>query len=35
LRKRDDGKMVYYRLHSADLLKALKGDLKILEERLG
>lgn len=35
LRKRDDGKMVYYRLHSADLLKALKGDLKMLEKRLG
>jgi len=35
LRKRDDGKMVYYRLHSADLLKALKGDLRMLEERLG
>jgi len=35
LRKRDDGKMVYYRLHSADLLKALKGDLKMLEARLG
>lgn len=34
LRKRDDGKMVYYRLYSADLLKALKGDLKMLEERL-
>ncbi len=35
LRKRDDGKMVYYRLHSIDLLKALKGDLKMLEARLG
>lgn len=35
LRKRDDGKMVYYRLDSADLLKALKGDLRMLEERLG
>ena len=35
LSKRDDGKMVYYRLHSQDLLKALKGDLKMLEERLG
>lgn len=31
LRKRDDGKMVYYRLHSIDLLKTLKGDLKMLE----
>ena len=35
LKKRDDGKMVYYRLHSADLLKALKGDLNMLEARLG
>lgn len=35
LRKRDDGKMVYYRLHSIELLKALKGDLKMLESRLG
>lgn len=35
LRKRDDGKMVYYRLHSDDLLKALRGDLKMLEVRLG
>ena len=34
LRKRDDGKMVYYRLHSVDLLKALRGDLKMLEARL-
>jgi len=34
LRKRDDGKMVYYRLHSIDLLKALRGDLKMLEARL-
>jgi len=34
LRKRDDGKMVYYHLHSVDLLKALKGDLKMLETRL-
>jgi len=32
---RNDGKMVYYRLNSEDLLKALKGDLKILEARLG
>ncbi len=31
---RNDGKMVYYRLNSEDLLKALKGDLKILEARL-
>ncbi len=35
LKKRDDGKMAYYRLYSADLLKALKGDLKMLEARLG
>jgi DNA-binding transcriptional ArsR family regulator len=35
LRKRDDGKMVYYRLHSADLLKALKGDLQLLAARAG
>ena len=28
---RNDGKMVYYRLNSEDLLNALKGDLKILE----
>lgn len=35
LRKRDDGKMVYYRLYSDDLLKALRGDLKMLEVRLG
>ena len=34
LRKRDDGKMVYYRLHNTDLLKALKGDLKMLEKQL-
>lgn len=31
---RNDGKMVYYRLNSEDLLKALKGDLEILEARL-
>lgn len=35
LGKRDDGKIVYYRLNSKDLLKALKDDLKILEARLG
>lgn len=35
LRKRDDGKMVYYRLYSEDLLNALRGDLKMLETRLG
>ena len=33
--KRDDGKMVYYRLHSADLLRALKSDLEMMEARLG
>jgi DNA-binding transcriptional ArsR family regulator len=33
LRKRDDGKMVYYRLQSAALLKAVKGDLKLLAAR--
>jgi len=35
LRKRDDGKMVYYRLHSEDLLKALQGDLNMLQTKLG
>jgi DNA-binding transcriptional ArsR family regulator len=35
LSKRDDGKMVYYRLQSVDLLKALKGDLSILAARSG
>lgn len=35
LSKRDDGKMVYYQLQSANLLKALKGDLGMLEARLG
>jgi len=35
LKMRNDGKMVYYQLHSEDLLKALKGDLKMLESRLG
>ena len=35
LHKRDDGKMVYYRLNSSDLLIALKGDLEMLESRLG
>jgi len=32
---RNDGKMVYYQIKSEALLKALKGDLKILEARLG
>jgi DNA-binding transcriptional ArsR family regulator len=31
LRMRNDGKMVYYRLHSESLLKALKGDLCLLQ----
>lgn len=31
---RNDGKMVFYRLHSEGLLKALKGDFCLLEERL-
>jgi len=35
LSMRNDGKMVYYRVNSKDLLKALKGDLKMLEARLG
>lgn len=35
LSMRNDGKMVYYRVNSAGLLKALKGDLKMLEARLG
>jgi DNA-binding transcriptional ArsR family regulator len=34
LAMRNDGKMVYYRLRSEGLLKALKGDLSLLEERL-
>ena len=34
LAMRNDGKMVYYRLHSEGLLKALRGDLRLLEERL-
>ena len=34
LAMRNDGKMVYYRLRSEGLLKALKGDLRLLEERL-
>ena len=35
LSKREDGKMVYYRLNNKDLLKALKGDLAMLETRIG
>lgn len=34
LTMRNDGKMVYYRLKSEALLKVLKGDLRLLEERL-
>lgn len=34
LAMRNDGKMVYYRLHSEGLLKALKGDFRLLEERI-
>ena len=34
LTMRNDGKMVYYRVHGESLLKALRGDLSILEERL-
>lgn len=34
LSKREDGKMVYYRLNNEDLLKALTGDLAMLEARL-
>lgn len=34
LTMRNDGKMVYYRVHSEGLLKALKGDFCLLEERL-
>lgn len=34
LAMRNDGKMVYYRLHSEGLLKALRGDLRLLEKRL-
>jgi len=34
LTMRNDGKMVYCRVHSEILLKALKGDFCLLEERL-
>lgn len=34
LQMRNDGKMVYYRLHNEGLLKALRGDLNLLHERL-
>jgi DNA-binding transcriptional ArsR family regulator len=35
LHMRNDGKMVYYQLHGKDLLDALRGDLALLEERIG
>lgn len=35
LSMRNDGKMVYYRVNSEGLLKVLKGDLRMLEARLG
>ncbi len=35
LKMRNDGKMVYYRLNSVDLLSALKTDLKLLQQKLG
>lgn len=31
---RNDGKWVYYRLHSEGLLNTLQGDLHLLDERL-
>lgn len=34
LSMRNDGKMVYYRVHSEALLNALKGDLRLLESRI-
>lgn len=34
LAMRNDGKMVYYRLRSEGLLKALQGDFRLFEERL-
>ena len=34
LTMRNDGKMVYYRVHSEGMLRALKGDLRLLEKRL-
>lgn len=33
LKKREDGKMVYYRLHNIELVNALKGDLDLLKTR--
>jgi DNA-binding transcriptional ArsR family regulator len=35
LHMRNDGKMVYYKLHGKDLLDTLRGDLVLLEERIG
>ncbi len=35
LAMRNDGKMVYYRLRAEGLLTALKGEMRLLEERLG
>lgn len=35
LTMRNDGKMVYYQLHNEELLKSLRGDLKLLETRIG
>lgn len=34
LAMRNDGKMVYYRLQAEGLLTALKGEMRLLEERL-
>lgn len=34
LTMRNDGKMVYYRLHNERLLNALQGDLCLLQQRL-
>ena len=34
LSMRNDGKMVYYRLHSENMLKVLRGDFCLLEERI-
>nr|WP_288119599.1 metalloregulator ArsR/SmtB family transcription factor [Thiomonas sp.] len=35
LAMRNDGKMVYYRLRAEGLQTALKGEMRLLEERLG
>lgn len=34
LSMRNDGKMVYYRVNTVDILAALKNDMRMLEERL-